>query len=63
MADLPDFNRGQIVGARMAGSGVRKNTELFGVARSTVSKVMTAFEKEEKHLTEIKLMKKAEAVR
>ena len=45
MADLSDFKRIQIVGARIAGAGVTKLTELFGVARSTVSKVMTAFEK------------------
>ena len=32
----------------MAGASVKKNTELFGVARSTVSKVTTAFEKEGK---------------
>ena len=40
MADLSDFKRCQIVGARMA--------ELFSVARRSVSKVMTAFVKEGK---------------
>ena len=40
--------RGQIVGAHMAGACITKTAELFGVARNTVLKVMTAFEKEEK---------------
>ena len=40
MADLSDF---KIVGARMAGASVTKTAESFGVAKSTVSKVMTAF--------------------
>ena len=46
MTDLSDFKRDQIVGARTKGSSVTKTFELFGVVRSTVSKVMTAFEKE-----------------
>ena len=48
MADLSDFKRGQIVGACLAGAIVTKTAELFGVTKSTVSKVMTAFEKEGK---------------
>ena len=45
MEDLSDFKRSQIVGAHIAGW----IAELFGVARSTVSKVMIAFEKEGKN--------------
>ena len=46
MADLSNFKGSQIVGARMAGTSVTKTTDLFGVARSAVMKVMAAFEKE-----------------
>ena len=56
MADRSDLKRGQIVGDRMAGASVTKVAELFGVVRSIVSNVMTAFE------TEAKLWKKAKAV-
>ena len=48
MADLSDFKRSQIIGACVARASVTKTTELFGVAISNVSKVMTAFEKEGK---------------
>ena len=62
MTDLSDFKRGQLVGACMAGTNMTKITESLGVARSTVSKVMTAFEKEGKNLlTEAKLWKIAKA--
>ena len=48
MADLSDFKRGQIVSAHMASTSVTETTELFGVTRSTISEIMTAFEKEGK---------------
>ena len=48
MADLSDFKRGQIVGARMADACVTKTAEIFRSVRSTVSNLMTAFEKERK---------------
>ena len=48
MADLSNFKRVQIVSAHMTDASGTKMVELFGVARSTVSKVMTAFEKERK---------------
>ena len=46
MPDLSDFNRGQIAGARIEDAGVTKTAELFGLVRSTATKVITALEKE-----------------
>ena len=63
MTDLSDIKRGQIVRVRMAGVSVTKTIELFGLARSYISKVMTVFDKERRNfLSEAKPWKKAKAV-
>ena len=46
MADLSDFKRNLIVCTNMAGVSVTRIAELFCVAKSTVLKVITTFEKE-----------------
>jgi hypothetical protein len=43
MGDFSDFERGQIVGARLAGASVIKTVTLLGVSRATVSEVMLAY--------------------
>jgi preprotein translocase subunit SecG len=48
MADLSNFERGQIVGARLAGASMTKTAMLLGVSRVTVSKVMLAYTNHEK---------------
>ena len=52
MANLTDFQRGQIVGARMAGASVTETARMLSVARGTVSKVMNAFKREGKTSSE-----------
>ena len=52
MTDLLYFKRDQIVGARIAGASVTKTAELFSVAKRTILKVMTAFQKEGKTSSE-----------
>jgi predicted transcriptional regulator len=43
MRDLPDFERGQIVGGHLAGASVTKTATLLGVSTARVSKVMLAY--------------------
>jgi hypothetical protein len=43
MGDLSDFERGQIIDARLDGASVTKTTTLLGVSRVTISKVMSAY--------------------
>jgi hypothetical protein len=43
MGDLPDFERGQFVGARLVGASVIKFATLLGVSRATDCKVMLPY--------------------
>jgi len=38
MHDLTDFEKGQIIGARMAGASITKTAELLGFSRATISR-------------------------
>jgi hypothetical protein len=43
MGDLSDFERGQIIGARLAGAYVTKTASFSAASRATASKVMSAY--------------------
>jgi transposase len=43
MGDFSDFERRQIVSARLVGASVIKAATLLGVSRATVSEVMSAY--------------------
>jgi len=43
MRDLSDFQRGQTVGAHLAGVSVTKTATLSGVSRAVISKVMRTY--------------------
>jgi hypothetical protein len=43
MGELSDFQRGQTVGAHLAGGSVTKMTTLLGASRKSVLSVMTTY--------------------
>jgi hypothetical protein len=44
LGDLSDFQKGQIIGAHLAGESVTKTATLFAESRATVSNVMLAYD-------------------
>jgi hypothetical protein len=56
VGDLSDFERGQMVGARIVGASVTKTVPLFGVSKATVSKVMSAYTNRERRNSRLKSM-------
>ena len=44
MSDLTDFERGQIVGARMVGTSVSKVAEMFSVSRGCIEDLFRIYE-------------------
>jgi transposase len=51
MANLSDFHRGQMVGARMTGACVTETSRTLDVPSGTVTKEMTTFERKGKTST------------
>jgi hypothetical protein len=45
MGDLTDFERGQLIGVRLAGASATKSATLLDISRMTVSKVMLTYTK------------------
>jgi predicted transcriptional regulator len=43
MGDLSDFERGQIIGMRLAEESVTETAALLGASRATVSEVLSAY--------------------
>jgi predicted transcriptional regulator len=43
MGDSSHFQRGQIIGAQLAGASVTKSATLLGVSRAAISMVITAY--------------------
>jgi hypothetical protein len=57
--NLSDFERGQIVGVRLAGASVIKTVILLGVSKATISKVMLAYTNHRKTSAKRKSVRKS----